>query len=120
MAKSNTLGTWGETIAAEVLRRKGFAVIEKNYRSRYGEIDLIAEGQGMVVFAEVKLRKTALYGAAREFVNARKQERIKNTALLWLSEHETAAQPRFDVIEVYPPDGKTNFRPRVCHLEDAF
>ncbi len=120
MAKNNALGAWGETIAAEVLRRKGFAIIGKNYRSRYGEIDLIAEGRGMLIFAEVKLRKTSLYGAAREFVDARKRERIKNTALLWLSEHETAAQPRFDVIEVYAPNGEATAWPKVCHLEDAF
>lgn len=120
MAKNNELGAWGEALAAELLRRKGFTIVQRNYRSRYGEIDLIVSGQGMLVFAEVKLRKTAEFGAGREFVDARKQERLRNTALLWLSENQTEAQPRFDVIEIYAPDGVRTARPRVCHLEDAF
>ena len=59
MANKTELGTWGEAIAAEVLRSRGFTVVEQNYRSRYGEIDIIAENREYLVFAEVKLRKSA-------------------------------------------------------------
>ncbi len=70
MANKTELGTWGEAIAAEALRSRGFTVVEQNYRSRYGEIDIIAENREYLVFAEVKLRKSAYFGAAREFVDA--------------------------------------------------
>lgn len=120
MVKNDGLGPWGEEIAAEALRRKGFSVLARNYRSRYGEIDLIARNGEYLVFAEVKLRKNSLYGAAREFVDARKQERLRQTALLWLEENETALQPRFDVLEIYAPEGKRTKCPAVRHIEDAF
>ena len=55
-----------------------------------------------------------------EFVDAKKQERIRQTAELYLAEHETQKQPRFDVIEIYAPDGTDTKKPEVRHLEDAF
>ena len=67
-----------------------------------------------------KLRKSAEHGAAREFVDARKQERLRQTALLWLEGHETCLQPRFDVIEIYAPDGMATKQPVIRQLEDAF
>ena len=77
-------------------------------------------GGKFLIFAEVKLRKSAEYGAAREFVDARKQERLRQTALLWLEGHETRLQPRFDVIEIYAPDGMATKQPVIRQLEDAF
>ena len=59
MKSKPALGAWGEAIAAEALKARGFAVIERNYRSRYGEIDIIAENREYLVFAEVKLRISA-------------------------------------------------------------
>ena len=120
MANKTELGTWGEAIAAEALRSRGFTVIEQNYRSRYGEIDIIAENAEYLVFAEVKLRRTAHFGAAREFVDLRKQERLRATASMFLEEHETALQPRFDVIEIYAPDGLQTRHPYLRQIEDAF
>ena len=121
MAAADTkLGPWGEALAAEYLRKRGYHIVATNYRSRYGEIDIIAENAEYLVFAEVKLRRTAHFGAAREFVDARKQERLRQTALLWLEGHETRLQPRFDVIEIYAPDGMATKRPVIRQLEDAF
>ena len=120
MANKPALGAWGEALAAQFLRARGFAILERNYRTRYGEIDLIAQDQTYLVFAEVKLRKSAYFGAAREFVDARKQERLRATALLWLEAHETCLQPRFDVIEIYAPDGAQTKRPDIRQIEDAF
>ena len=68
---------------------------------------------------EVKLRKDDSYGAAREFVTRGKQEKILKTAGLWLSQNDCELQPRFDVIEVYAPQG-TQGAVRIEHLEDAF
>ena len=120
MVKNEGLGPMGEAIAAEVFRRKGYAVVARNYRSRFGEIDVIAEDRKFLIFAEVKLRKSAEHGTAREFVDARKQERLRQTALLWLEGHETRLQPRFDVIEIYAPDGMATKQPVIRQLEDAF
>ena len=120
MANKTELGTWGEAIAAEALRSRGFTVVEQNYRSRYGEIDIIARSDDYLVFVEVKLRKSAYFGAAREFVDLRKQERLRATASMWLEEHETSLQPRFDVIEIYAPDGMQTKCPQIRQIEDAF
>ena len=113
MANKTELGTWGEAIAAEALRSRGFTVVEQNYRSRYGEIDIIAENREYLVFAEVKLRKSAYFGA-------RKQEKLRATASMWLEKHETSLQPRFDVIEIYAPDGMQTKCPQIRQIEDAF
>ncbi len=112
-------GSWGEERAARYLRLRAYRILEKNYRCRLGEIDLIARRGAFLVFAEVKLRKSDRFGEAREFVNRAKQERILATAQLWLQEHETALQPRFDVIEIYAPDGPGG-RIRINHIENAF
>lgn len=116
---AGALGRWGEDRAAEYLRKKGYTLLEKNFRCRMGEIDLIARKGRFLVFAEVKLRKNADYGQAREFVTAAKQRRIKTAASLWLAEHETALQPRFDVIEIYAPKGPEGCV-RIGQIEDAF
>ncbi len=113
-------GRWGESIAAEYLRKKGYTIIAANYRCRMGEIDLIAENRDFLVFVEVKLRKNADFALALEFVDKRKQERIRQTALLYLAQYETEKQPRFDVVEIYAPDGVKTKKPRITHLEDAF
>ena len=120
MRTRDLLGPWGEALAAEYLRKKRFRIAAMNYRTRLGELDLVAEDGQFVVFCEVKLRKTADFAAAREFVDARKQQRLRAAALLYLSEHETALQPRFDVIEIYAPDGTQTKHPQITHLEDAF
>ncbi len=114
-----SLGSFGERQAAAYLRRKGYNIIEMNFSCRAGEIDVIAENKEYVVFAEVKLRKNADHGEAREFVTAAKQRRIIKTAQLWLCTHESEKQPRFDVVEVYAPDGERG-RVTVNHIEDAF
>ncbi len=120
MRDNKLLGRWGESLAAAYLREKGFAIAAANYRSRFGEIDLIAQDEAYVVFAEVKLRASSRFAEAREFVGAAKQARIRSTALLWLSQHESGRQPRFDVIEIYAPDGIHTKNPRLIHLENAF
>ena len=120
MNEKTRLGRWGEALAAAYLREKGFSIVTANSRSRYGEIDLIAQNGEFIVFAEVKLRAGTGFGGAREAVGDRKQERIRRTALMWLSEHENELQPRFDVIEIYAPYGADTRNPRLIHLENAF
>lgn len=114
------IGHWGESLAAEYLQKKRYRIIGANYRCRMGEIDLIAEKGKYLVFVEVKLRRSCAFAEAREFVDRHKQERILTAASLYLSQHETEKQPRFDVIEIYAPDGMATAKPLITHLEDAF
>ena len=120
MGRNNLSGAWGESLAAEYLRKKHYRIVAAGYRSRFGEIDLIVENRKFLVFVEVKLRKTDSFALAREYVNGPKQNRIRTTAEIYLSENPTALQPRFDVIEIYAPQGVTTAKPVINHLEDAF
>lgn len=120
MAKSKLSGAWGEALAAEYLRKKRYKLVAQGYRCRFGEIDLIVQDRKYLVFVEVKLRKTADFAAAREYVDRRKQDRLRITASMYLSENPTELQPRFDVIEIYAPDGAATKKPVIDHMEDAF
>ena len=120
MGKSNALGAWGEELALAFLRNKGYQLLARNYRSRYGEIDLIVHNPMFLVFVEVKLRKSAEFAAAAEYVDTRKQAKLRTTAEFWLMDNETTLQPRFDVVEIYAPYGLQTRCPRFYHWEDAF
>lgn len=117
---SRLLGRWGEALAADHLRRAGYQIVAANWRSRFGEIDLIAADREYLCFVEVKLRKSAAFGGAGEFVDRRKQDKLRLTAELYLSRYPTRLQPRFDVIEIYAPQGTDTKAPRVRHIENAF
>ena len=110
-------GRSGEAAAAEYLKKKKYKIVGTNYSCRFGEIDLIAENDAYVVFAEVKTRRDDSFAAPREYVTAAKQRRIAATAALWLSVNACEKQPRFDVIEVFGTPGA--FR-SVNHIENAF
>lgn len=114
------LGRWGEALTAEELRCRGYRVVAANWRCRFGEIDLIAENEQYICFTEVKLRKDDLFAPARAFVDQRKQTRLRTSAQLYLAGHPTDLQPRFDVAEVYAPEGLATERPRLHYIEDAF
>lgn len=118
--EARLLGQWGEALAAEELRRRGWRILAHGYRCRFGEIDLIAVNREYIAFVEVKLRKSAAYGAARDFVSQKKQERLRVTAQLYLSQNPTELQPRFDVAEIYAPQGMETGQPTVEILENAF
>ena len=121
MAKESKLtGSWGEALAAEYLRKKKYQLVSCNYSCRYGEIDLIVKNKRYIVFVEVKLRKTDSFANASDFVDYHKQNRIRTTAELWLTQHDTELQPRFDVVEIYAPQGRQTEKPKINHLEDAF
>lgn len=114
------LGRWGEALAAEELRRKGYRIVAAGWRCRFGEIDLIAENGTYLSFTEVKLRRDDRVAQAREFVDRRKQERLRISAELYLAEHPGELQPRFDVMEIYAPEGTKTKRPQIIFLENAF
>ena len=120
MGRNNLTGAWGEALAAEYLRRKHYDILASGYRCRFGEIDLIVKNRKFLVFVEVKLRKSADFARAREFVDARKQERIRATASVYLAQNPCDLPCRFDVIEIYAPAGMETRHPEINHMEDAF
>ena len=120
MAQNNLSGAWGEALAAEYLRKKRYSIIACGYRCRFGEIDLIAKDRRHLVFVEVKLRKSAKYAEARDYVDQRKQNKIRTTASMYLSQNPTSLPCRFDVIEIYAPKGTETEVPEIYHMEDAF
>ena len=120
MGRNNLSGAWGEALAAEYLRKKKYTIVAAGFRSRFGEIDLIAENKHNLVFVEVKLRKSDSFARARDYVDRRKQDKLRITASIYLSQHPTDLQPRFDVIEIYCPEGTATQNPKITHLEGAF
>lgn len=120
MGRNNIAGAWGESVAAEYLKKKRYKLIAMNYKSRYGEIDLIVSNRQYLVFVEVKLRKSANFANAFEHVGYHKQNRLRLTAKWYLTENPTRLQPRFDVVEVYAPDGYKTETPQINHMEAAF
>ena len=120
MGRNNIVGAWGESLAAQYLQKKKYQLMAAGFRCRYGEIDLIVANKSFLVFVEVKLRKSNRFADAAEFVDYHKQNRIRTTAEFYLSQNPTDLQPRFDVIEIYAPEGTDTKKPIIHHLEDAF
>ena len=114
------LGRWGEALVAEDLRKKGCTILAAGWYCRMGELDLVAADGKYLRIVEVKLRKNADFYTAREAVDRRKQEKLRITAELYLAEHPTGLQPRFDVAEVYAPQGAQTPFPRINYIENAF
>ena len=107
------LGRAGEVKAAEFLKNKGYEIIKTNYKTHVGEIDIIAEIDGVTVFVEVKTRLNDDYGQPSEAVDSKKQAKYYKVATEYLvRENKTDSLCRFDVIEI--ENGEIN------HIEDAF
>ena len=114
---SRAAGTWGEALVANFLRKKGYQVLAHSYHCRFGEIDLIAQKGKILCFVEVKLRGVGSIALPREFVDVKKQERLRKTAAAYLSSHDLDVPARFDVAEVYEEQDGTL---RIQYLESAF
>lgn len=114
----NELGRRGEDLAAEFLQRQGLVLLARNWRCRYGELDLVAaEGRRLVV-CEVKTRSGTGFGHPAEAITRRKMSRIRHLTRLWLAENRVGwCEVRFDVLAVHcAPDSE----PRVEHLTAVF
>ena len=117
---SRERGIWGEDEACRYLQSKGFSVLERNYHSRFGEIDIIADDCGCLVFVEVKTRKSKSYGYACEYVNESKMKKIILTAEAYLGNVEYPPV-RFDVVEIYYFEADNCLRLKsINHIENAF
>ena len=113
-----TLGAWGEEQAVEYLRRQGMKILEQNFTTRVGEIDIIARDKKNLVFVEVKTRRSNAFGSPQEAVGARKQRQIVRTAHWYLQNHPCGKlQPRFDVIAILCQSGSDV---QITHIPNAF
>ncbi|HET7271525.1 MAG TPA: YraN family protein [Rubrobacter sp.] len=115
--KAKSSGTWGEDLALRYLTRRGYDLIERNYRTRYGEIDLILRKDDTLVFVEVKLRRGTGFGDPLEAVTPQKQATLRSLAEQYLSDQDPAFDTlRFDVVGILADKDKL----RIHHVEDAF
>lgn len=112
-------GLIGEELAANYIKNKGYSILDRNYRTRLGELDIIAKKQNVIVFIEVKTRTSNAYGMPLEAVNYKKQQTIQKLSqqyILYKKLDKSCFNYRFDVIEVKLV-GK---RYKIAHIENAF
>ena len=111
-------GQAGESAAEEYLRRKGYRILARNLRSPLGELDLVAEDGQVLVFVEVKARRTDAFGGAIHAVHHRKQEKLIQLAAQYLARHHIKDRLcRFDVVLLQGPDATV---PHIEHIQNAF
>lgn len=116
---SKYIGDIGESAACDYLTEKGYAIIKRNFRLKCGEIDIIAKKDTTTVFVEVKTRRSAAYGQPSEYVDLRKQAKIRKTAMCYIKSLDT--DMRFDVIEVLYKEFHGNFEmTSINHIQNAF
>jgi putative endonuclease len=112
------IGQEGEATAESYLRRKGYRILAKNLRSSLGELDLVAEDGRVLVFVEVKARRTEEFGGAIHAVHQRKQEKLIRLASQYLARHQlTNRACRFDVVLLQGTDAAA---PQIEHIQNAF
>lgn len=107
-------------MAQKYLRSKGFNILNNNYSSRYGEIDIVATKDECLVFVEVKFRKENSMVSGLEAVDKRKQEKITKTALVYLSKFNKDVDTRFDVIEITDQNSEKVNAGSIIHIKNAF
>jgi putative endonuclease len=101
MSKCLTVGKQGEQFAVDFLKQRGYRILQRNYTQPYGEIDIIAQKNDLLIFIEVKTRTSSQFGSPLEAVTAKKQYQISRVAQTYLLAHKLTDMPaRFDVIAV--------------------
>lgn len=112
MGITTDIGTNYETVAAGFLQKLGFKIVEKNFKVKTGEIDIIALDKKILVFVEVKFRKNNNYGNPCEFVTIQKQQKIIKAALLYIKKNNIKTDFRFDVVSICGSE--------IEHIKNAF
>ena len=111
------LGTKSESLAKSYLEEKGYTILTQNFRSPWGEIDLIAQKENFLIFVEVRSRTHTALGRPEETITFPKQRRLTKTARLYLAKHPSLLETRFDIVAIeWDPSGL----PHLSLLEDAF
>lgn len=117
MTDLNNIGPRGEAIAVRYLESKGYQILERNYRHKHAEVDIIAANDQFLVIVEVKSRTSLWFGAPEAAITAQKVEQLCLAAGFYQELKDIRKEIRFDVITVHFPKGKTA---RLRHIKDAF
>ena len=117
MAEHHTLGQWGEEVAADYLRRKGYTIVERNWKSGHRDLDIIAwdEERQTLVFVEVKTRRNSLFTDPEAAVNYQKTYHLRQAANHYVKYKRVNVDIRFDVVTVV---GTPETEPEISHIED--
>lgn len=114
-----TLGAAGEAMAVDFLVRSGYTIQDKNYRTKLGEVDIIAKDNKYLVFVEVKSRRSRAFGDVREAVDSRKKDKLRKAAAAYLKDKKLKdLDCRFDVVSIMMEQGKTF--PDIHLIKNAF
>jgi len=119
LINTKEIGSYGENIALEYLLNRGYKLISKNFKSHFGEIDIIVKDKDLICFVEVKTRYNNNFGLPSQSIDKNKQKRIKKASLLFVNKEKLFNfNLRYDVVEIflnYKDDSYT-----INHLENAF
>lgn len=116
MATHNELGEKGEVLAVNFLQKKGYQILEKNYRYLKAEVDIIAQKEEVLVAVEVKTRSTDYFGDPQDFVNPKKIKLLVSAIDYYVTERNLDVEVRFDIIAIVKSENGF----KIEHLEDAF
>jgi putative endonuclease len=116
MAQHNDLGKEGEKIAVEYLQKKGYAILEKNYRYLKAEVDIIAKKEDLLIGIEVKTRTSDYFGNPQDFINKKKIELLTSAINYYVIKNALDVEVQFDIVAIL----KNNNTIQIEHLEDAF
>lgn len=112
----NIIGAQGEAAALTFLKQTGYRILATNYKTVFGEVDIIAMDNGTTVFVEVKSRSGSAFGHPFEAVTPKKQEKIRKVALFYMKQKKQEIPVRFDVLSINIEDGQN----KIEHIIDAF
>jgi len=109
------IGRWGENVAAAYLERHGYAIVDRNARTPYGEIDLVARREDMLIFVEVKARTPRIFGLPEESVTPRKQSHMRAAAEHYAAEKDVESWQ----VDVFAVEGRPGSQPEIVHFENG-
>ena len=116
MAAHNELGKWGEDLAADYLQRKGYTIIERDWKSGRRDLDIVAKNGDVIVFVEVKTRRNSLYGQPEEAVDYRKLQSLQQAINHYIKFRHISQEVRFDIISIV---GTIGSEPDIQHIQDV-
>jgi putative endonuclease len=116
MAAHNELGKWGEDLAADYLQRKGYTIIERDWKSGKRDLDIIAQDGDVIVFVEVKTRRNRLYGEPEESVDYHKLQNLQQAISHYVKFKHIRQEIRFDIISIV---GTVGTDPDIQHIQDV-
>ena len=116
MALHNEIGKWGEDKAAEYLLRKGYTIVERDWKSGRRDIDIVAIDDDTLVFVEVKTRRSRMFGEPEDAVDYRKRQSLQQAINHYIKSNRVHSEVRFDIISIV---GTIGSEPEIDHIKDV-